>query len=129
VSSLLRFSFLFLEAFSKRLSDDGFSAEKAVIAIGCTEIAAVIATMNILVLLGLSWMKFSQGVAVALALVVFAANYNLIRKRDELDAYRKIYARIPASRRAAYGAAVLVVSIAIIVAAIVTAGMVAKLNA
>jgi hypothetical protein len=127
---MLRFSFLFLESTFKRLSDDGFAREKALIVIGCTQAAALFVIVQIISLSGLERFRldFGFGVAIALGLVILAIDYWIIWGRGGLDAYRKIYEHMRPAKKIMGGVIVVVVAITLVVACIVTAGMVARMD-
>lgn len=126
----LRLAYLSLEATFKRLYDDGFSGEKAIVVIACSQIAAIFCVVNFLVLNGLnrSGLRLGYGVALSLAFLMVFIDYKIIKWSPKLEVCRRAYGQISASNRFLIGAAIHILAAAIVVTCIVTAGMVAKLK-
>lgn len=127
--NILRFTFVFLESAFKRMSDDGFSREKALIVIACAQASVVFFIAHVAVLVGASRYRFNFGfgIAIMLGLAILAIDYKLVKGNGGLDSYRRTYSEMSAAKKMLGGVVVVTVTTALVVASIVTAGMVARL--
>lgn len=125
-----RFAYFFLESVFRRVRDDGFSSEKALIVLGCSEIAAAFTVANGLSLGGVRWsrLEFGAPVAMAIGLLVMALNYVAVFGGDGHHAHQQAYNKMPARIRALGGVVVVIFVITAVVACIVTGTMVASLS-
>jgi hypothetical protein len=124
--------YLVLELIFQKLPR-GFYHERIMIVMVGTQIYALFFLVNTLSLLRVGierWYPSSlNGVTVSiLVLVIFVANYWVIRCHEGFDAYRKIFSRIPRAKKVWSGAAIVMVAIVSVVGCIVTGGMVAQMN-
>lgn len=126
----MRFAYCFLESLFRRVRDDGFSSEKALVVLGCSQIAAAFSVANALLLAGArrTPLDFGAAVAMGIGLLVVVFNYVVISGGGGLDGYRRAYEELPAGRRAWGGAVVIIFSVAAVVGCIVTGSMVANLS-
>jgi hypothetical protein len=127
----IRFAFFFLEATFKKMSDDGFSSEKAMVVLGCAQVAAIFTAANTLVIMGVGWAQsdFGFGVALVVGVLIVVANYRILKGDLGLDFQRAIYRKGTKTQRNVGGVIVLVVVAVLIVTFIVSAGLVADLEA
>jgi hypothetical protein len=119
---VIRFSYVFLESLFKRIIDDGFASDKAIIVLGCAQIAAGASIFNVLIVLGvrLPNPNIGFGIALLLGLLVIFANYKIINAGNELEAYRNIYRQFSKTKKLIGGMAVIVTVVLLVISLIVT---------
>ena len=130
MKNAIRFSYVFLESFFKRIIDDGFASDKAIVILGCTQVAAAFSIFNLLVVLGvrLPNPNFGLGIAFLLGLLVVFVNYKMINADRDLESYRNLYREIPKTRKFLGGMTVIALVIFSIVSVILTSKMAVPLR-
>lgn len=130
VANPIRFSFLSLESFFKQIINDGFAADKAIIVLGCAQVAGIFTILNLLTMYGvrIPIPNFGWGVEIAIGVLIVFGNYRLIKGDQGMEEYRRAYRRLPRIKKVVGGGMVVVTAVASVTVFIVTSSMVSDLR-
>jgi hypothetical protein len=131
VKRAIRFSYLLLDGLFRRMIDDGFSSEKAIIVLGCAQVAAAFTLVNALILGGndLPLFRFGFGVALMLGLLIVYGNYRAVYADRNRATDKQAYEQMSPTKKICGGILILLLAASLVIAAIITSSMVAKYTA